>query len=95
MITNNHALSEENISPNKEIEFILNDDKKKVKTLINESRKTYTNKDFDTTTIEILKYNNLDFESFLEVNNPTHILKDKNIYVIYYDSGNGSSFAFV
>ena len=35
---------------------------KKVKILINESRKTYTNKDFDTTIIEILKDDNLDFE---------------------------------
>lgn len=94
LITNNHSLNEEYILPNKEIEFILNDDKKKVKILINESRKTYANKDFDTTIIEILKENNFDFESFLEVNNPNDILKDKNIYVKHYDSGKGSSISF-
>ena len=94
LITNNHVLKEKDILQNKEIEFTLNDDKKKIKILINESRKTYTNEDFDTTIIEILKDDNLDFESFLEVNNPNDILEDKNIYVIHYASGKGSSFSF-
>ena len=94
LITNNHVLDEEDILPNKEIEFALNDDKKKIKILINESRKTYTNEDFDTTIIEILKDDNLDFESFLEVNGPNDILEDLNIYVIHYASGKESSFSF-
>ena len=55
LITNNHVLDENDISINKTIEFSINNDNEKKKIVITPQRKTYTNKKFDITIIEINK----------------------------------------
>ena len=91
LITNNHVLDEEDIKINKKIEFFL--DNKALKLIINEHRKTYTNKaDFDATIIEILEEDGLEIDSFLEINN-LDIENNLNIYTIHYPLGDEISFS--
>lgn len=68
LITNNHVLDENDIKPNKYIEFQLGDSENIHKILIDKGRRTYTNhKNLDTTIIQIIENDGLDMESFLEI----------------------------
>jgi len=75
---------------NKELIIKLNDDKEERTLILNEKRKMYTNKDFDTTIIELLPEQD-DLENickFLELDelvlksNPS--AKKKSIYITQY-----------
>ena len=87
LITNFHILNEKEVQ--KDINIIIND-KKLVLKKIDDSRKIYMNKEFDITIIEIKDSDNLNEDSFLEVDN--NIYNDninsyyygKNIYLLYY-----------
>ena len=90
LITNNHLIDEEILKNNKELIIKLNDDKEERTLILNEKRKMYTNKDFDTTIIELLPEQD-DLENiciFLELdelvlkNNPS--AKKKSIYITQY-----------
>ncbi len=93
LITNNHILSKENILPGKEISFSMNNGKIKKKILIEDSRKTYTSKKYDTTIIEINKEDGFKLDSFLEIDNeiyegvPDEIFGNKPIYLLHYPKG--------
>ena len=54
-MTNNHVLNSEDILPGQTIKFSINNDFKDYKILIDSKRKTYTNKSYDVTIIEIKK----------------------------------------
>ena len=90
-ITNNHVLDEDNIKPGKAIFFSLNNEKEKFEIEIDESRKTYTNEEYDVTIIEIKKKDNLPKDSFLDIDN--NICEQKNsflnqaIYLLHYPEG--------
>ena len=90
LITNNHLIDEKILKNNKELIIKLNDDREKRNLILNEKRKMYTNKDFDTTIIELFPEKD-DLENictFLELDelvlkkNPS--AKKKSIYITQY-----------
>ena len=89
LITNNHVLGEKDITTNKKIKFILDNNEEilNYELIIDNSRKTYTNKEYDITIIEIKYEDNIDINSFLEIdnmiftNNSNDSYKDKSIYI--------------
>ena len=88
LITNNHVINQDTINKNK-ILISFNKDKKLIQKQIqlNEKRKIYTNKQYDTTIIEIIKEKD-EIDNFLELDD--NILNEyinvynKSIYVIQY-----------
>ena len=101
LITNNHVLDENDIKPNKYIEFQLGDSENIHKILIDKGRRTYTNhKNLDTTIIQIIENDGLDMESFLEIysfnkyENIEKILENKETYIIHYPLGGKSHISF-
>ena len=91
LITNNHVLDENDISINKTIEFSINNDNEKKKIVITPQRKTYTNKKFDITIIEINK-GELNPDNFLEYN--TEKIEDNSqVYVLQYPKGGEASYS--
>ena len=94
LITNNHVLNENDIKPNKDIEFSLNNDKSIYKIKIGKSRITYTRKKpIDITIIEIKPNDSLSTDLFLDIdnsifqNNINEILVEKSIYLLHYPKG--------
>ena len=69
LITNNHVISEDYLSTENEIEISINDISKKINDL--KKRKTYTNKDYDITIIEI----------FPDKDNILHFWKLMNLFL--------------
>ncbi len=70
LFTNNHVLNGNDIKPDKEIEFSLNNDKSIYEIKIGKSRKTYTiEKPIDITIIEIKPDDSLPTDLFLEIDN--------------------------
>ena len=90
LITNNNVLNEERISLGKKISFTLNNEKKLISILIDKDRICYTNREYDITIIEIKLNDDLNINSFLEVDERTLFAEhseeyfNKSIYLIYY-----------
>ena len=88
LMTNYHVLND--LYKEKNIEFTLNNDKLKVKLKIDNSRKIYENENYDIIMVEIIEKDNLDFNSFLEIDdeifkeNSIDLYRKASIYVIYY-----------
>ena len=80
LITNNHVLNIKDLKLGNIIKLSLNNDNINYNIKINESRKTYTNKDYDVTIIELKKEDNLDKISFFEI--IKHLKINKYIYYI-------------
>ena len=97
-MTNYHVLNA--LYEEKNIEFTLNNDKKKMIITVDNSRKIYENEDYDIIMIEILKKDNLDFNSFLEIDdgifkeNSIDIYRRTSIYAIYYHGKYRAKFSF-
>ena len=98
LITNYHVLKD--LYEKKSIEFTLNNDKTKIILTIDNSRKIYENENYDIIIIEILKKDNLDFNSFLEIDdkifaeNSIELYRKSSIYVIYYPGKFRAEFSF-
>ena len=96
LITNNQILPKNEISKNSVIKFSLNNDEKNIEIKIDESRKTYSNEQYGITMIEMKKEDNLDFNTFLEIDE--NISKDtikniKSVYLIHYPQEKESTFS--
>ena len=93
LMTNNHVLKEEDILINKTIKFSINNGIKYFEIKIDESRKIYTSKKYDVTIIEIKQNDNIDSNSFFDLDNrifnenPNELFKNKQIYLLYYPKG--------
>ena len=95
LFTNNHILREEDISPKNIINISLNDDTINYKIEIDENTKTYTNKEHDTTIIEIkdkdiiqnVKFLYIDEDIYNFDNNQIKNYKNKTIYLLQYPKG--------
>ena len=94
LFTNNHVLNKDAIKNGKIIKFSLDNDKIKKEIVIDDTRKTYTSVELDTTIIE-LKPNVDEIDSFLEIDYILFKLStdkakekydDKGIYIIQYSS---------
>jgi hypothetical protein len=101
LITVNHVLNQDDILPGEKINLTLNDDSRKVTIQIDEKRKTYSNeKKYDVTIIEIKQGDNLDTDSFLDVDNYFSIkdlnetFKDKSVFIGHYPFGENIEYAF-
>ena len=55
LITNNHVLDRNNILKDKKIKFSIDNGKIEKEIIINETRKTYTNREYDITIVEMKK----------------------------------------
>ena len=99
MITNNHVLEEKHILINKEIKFSLKDNEFPYTIKIDDLRLAYTNPNYDSTMIQIRDTDNLDTNTFLDVDdnmyqgNPFNYYKEKKIYLLHYPKGGDSEFS--
>ena len=66
-MTNNHVLNLKDLNFGKKIKFSLNDNKISKEIIIGKNRKTYTSEEYDITIIEIKKDDDLDLNSFLDI----------------------------
>jgi len=97
LITNNHVLDIVNLKTNK-IKIAMEDDAIEKEILLNNSRICYTNKDIDTTIIEIKPdldgiNNFLDIDENIYNENYEKIYKNKEIYILQYPNAQKSSFS--
>ena len=89
LMTNNHVLEQKDIVPGKKIEISLLNEKINKEIYINEQRRAYTYKDYDVTIIEIKKNDNIDKDSFLDIDEdilkmePENIIK-RSVYLLHY-----------
>ena len=99
LVTCNHILKKEDITQGKEFSFTLDNDKKDVKLLIDESRKSYSNEEYDITMLEIRKSDGLDFETFLEIEenifskDSNEIIKNEHVFLLSYPNGKQLQFS--
>ena len=93
LMTNYHVLTEYDLLIGKEITFIVFYDKYKdyenYKILIDESRKVYTNEEYDITIVEIKKEDKIDNISFFEIDNrifenPIENFRKEQIFMLQY-----------
>ena len=93
LVTSNHILKKEDITQGKSFSFTLDNDKKAVKILIDESRKIYSNEEYDITMLEIRQSDGLDIERFLEIEenifsqNSNEKIKNELVYLLSYPKG--------
>ena len=93
LMTNNHVLKKVDILPNEIIKFSVNNDNKNYEIEIDESRKTYTNEEYDVTIIEIKEKDKLDKNSFFDIDNGIfnenviETYRKKQIYLLHYPKG--------
>ena len=99
LMTNNHVIKENDIQKDKNIQFTLKNDKLLFNIRIDELRKVYTNEIYDITIIEIKGNDNLEMNSFLEIDdqifkdNVNDIYRGKSIYLLSHPKGGISSFS--
>ena len=81
------------------IQFTINNDKYSFEIKIDDFRKKYSNKDCDVTIIEIKENDNLDMNSFLEIDDqifkdsPDDIYRKKSIYLLGHQKGGMPTYA--
>ena len=88
LITNNHILDQKILENSKEIIIKVNDGKEERSLIIDEKRKMYTNKEYDTTIIELFPEKDdmknicifLELDELVSKRNP--IAKRKSIYIL-------------
>ena len=99
LITNNHVLDETDIKIGNSFIFSLKNDELIFKILFHNKRKTYTNKQYDITMIELKQNDKLKGYSFLEIDdnvfmdNPNNYYPKKTIYLIHYPNGQKVEFS--
>ena len=97
-MTNYHVLDEKSFEENQNLNLLLNDEKEILKLDLEIERKTYLNKDYDITIIELKdedKINNyLELDDNLFQDNSEIIYKDKSIYILQYPNGQNACVSF-
>ena len=93
LITTNRTIDEKTLTNNKEIKLTLNNDSKTKKIKLNNKRKIYTSKEYDTTIIEILPkidkiHDYLELDENLLKENRGEIYNQSKIYLICYGKEN-------
>ena len=97
LVTCNHILKNEDITQGKMISFTLDNDKKAFEILIDESRKIYSNEEYDITMLEIRLSDGLNIETFLEIDenifskNSNEIIKNELVFLLSYPKGENLS----
>ena len=89
-ITNNHIIGENYIKNNDKILITLNNDKEQQKIILNKNNILYTNKEYDTTIIELNKsiiyksFNFMEFDEKLFFENSESLYNKTSTYIIQY-----------
>ena len=93
LMTNNHVLNVNDIKPGKTIKFSIDNDNKYYHILIDKYRRTYTNKFYDVTIIEIKEEDKINEKSFFDLDkqifekNSVEIFRNTQIYLLHYPKG--------
>ena len=93
LMTNNHVLNVNAIKPGETIKFSINNDNKYYNISFDKSRRTYTNKSYDVTIIEIKEEDKINEISFFDLDkqiykeNSNEIFRNKQIYLLHYPKG--------
>ena len=100
LITAFHVLGEEDLKIGNEIKLSFKDNNKLKKIIIDDKRRIYASKKYDTTIIEIIDSDNLKKENFVEIENKllsninyNKEYANKTIYILHYPNGLFSSFS--
>ena len=97
-MTNYHVLNEKDLKENNKLNLSLNDEKKTITINLSIERKTYFNKDYDITLIELKEEdeikNYLELDDNLFKDNSEIIYKDKSIYVLQYPNGQNACVSY-
>ena len=94
LMTNAHIIKKED----NEVKFSLNNEFYEI--AINDSRRVYSNEDYDITIIEIKEKDNIKINLYLELEdnifkeNPNEIYKDKPVYLISYPHGRNLNYSY-
>ena len=94
LITNNHILNKEDLSLGKKLKFSINNDEIAYEREIDETRKIYTNEEYDITIIEIKQNDKLDKIDYFDIDkqifkeNSNELFRNMNIYLLHYPKGN-------
>lgn len=98
LITCNHVINENNIIEGKEIKMTFEEDKIFKSIIMDGKRKFYSNKDFDTTIIEIIEKDKFDETQFLYYDDKRFLIKNlelkKNSYLFHYQHGTALKISF-
>ena len=88
LMTNNHVVNEDDLIMGGVIDISFNNDKIYKKIIINNSRKTYTNKDLDVTIIQIHPDSDT-INDYIDIDdyNKKQFKKGDNIYLLQYPKG--------
>ena len=94
LITNNHVLNNKDISIGQKVRFSINNEMTHYEIEIDETRKKYTNEEYDITMIEIKEKDKLDKKSFFDIDNqifeenPKKTFQNMQIFLLHYPKGN-------
>ena len=81
IITNNHVLKSSDIKEGEKIKFSMNNNKNSFELEIDNKRKVYTNEKYDITIIEVRNSDNINTNSFLDIDEDVFNKKFKEIYI--------------
>ena len=98
LMTNYHILDEKYYKENKEINLLLNEDKE-IKTINTKlERKTYFNKEYDITIIELKQIDNisnvLELDENLFIDKTNFFFADSSIYILQYPKGKDAAVSY-
>ena len=95
---NYHVLNEKDLQENKKLDLSLKDEKETKTIDLSIERKTYFNKDYDTTMIELKDEDNikdyLELDDNLLQDNSELIYKNKSIYILHYKNGKNACVSY-
>ena len=98
LMTNEHVLKEKNLKENKKLNLLLNDEKEVLIINLEIERKSYFNKDYDVTLIELKEEDKikdyLELDDNLFQDNAEIIYVDKSIYILHYPNGNEAKISY-
>ena len=97
LLTNNHVLKEDSILPGKTINISMNNETKNFQIKLDKNRKIYTSVKYDVTIIQIKIKDNLNINSFFEIDNNIYqdpsLLENKSIFILHYPKGNDMNYS--
>ena len=97
LITNNHVLGEDDISPGKKINFSTNNDKQNYEIEIDKERRIYSSRKYDITIIELKNEDCIKPDSLLDIDdnifNADCNYKNNSVYLLYYKTEHEMSFS--
>ena len=98
LITNEHILTERDLSPGNIVKFSINNGKNNFEIKIDDKRIVYTSREYDTSIIEIKPEDGIAKDAFFEIDdkifdeNYKEIFEQKPVYLFHYPKGSDMQF---